>query len=108
MRRFFVLLCLLMFIPCPVSKGEEIPVRLHVIAEDDTRKAQEIKLKVKDAVFETAAGIAKEAKNAQEAYAMLIRSVFTLRMTAREAALDAGFDGEIEECIKQLDSFKEV
>ncbi len=96
MRRFFVLLCLLMFIPCPVSKGEEIPVRLHVIAEDDTRKAQEIKLKVKDAVFETAAGIAKEAKNAQEAYAMLIRSVFTLRMTAREAALKAGFDGEID------------
>ena len=27
---------------------------------------------------------------------MLIRSVFTLRMTAREAALKAGFDGEIE------------
>ncbi len=96
MRRFFVLLFLLMFITSPVSKSEEIPVRLHVIAENNTKVAQEIKMKVKDAVFKTATEITKEADNAQEAYAMLFASVGVIRRNARDAAVKAGFEGEIE------------
>lgn len=95
MRRFFILFCLLMLFMCS-AKGEEIPVRLHVIAENDEPYAQEIKLNVKDAVYQKAAEIAKNAKNAQEAYAMLFTSVDILRVSARDAAMKAGFSGEIQ------------
>ncbi len=96
MHRFFILFCLLMLCACSWANAEEIPVRLHVIAENDTKDAQEIKLMVKDAVFEKAAEITKEAKNAQEAYAKLFTSVDSLRLVARDAALKAGFTGEID------------
>lgn len=95
MRRFFVLLFLLTLLIYP-AKGEEIPVRLHVIAQSNEPYAQEIKLIVKDAVFETAAEIVKNAESAQEAYAMLFTSVDIIRASARDAAIKAGFTGEIE------------
>ena len=95
MRRFFILLCLLMLFVWR-AKCEEIPVRLHVIAQNNEPYAQEIKLKVKDAVYHKAAEITKNAKNAQEAYAMLFTSVDILRISARTAATEAGFPGEIE------------
>ncbi|MBQ5770846.1 MAG: stage II sporulation protein R [Clostridia bacterium] len=96
MHRFFILLGLLMVVLCPSAMGEEKPVRLHVIAENDTLYAQEIKLKVKDAVFTKAAQITKDAENARTAYAKLCASQGELRLTAREAALKAGYTGEID------------
>lgn len=78
------------------ADAEEMPVRLHVIAENNTPQAQEIKLIVKDAVFEKAAEITKDAKNVQEAYAKLFVSIDKIRAAAREAAVKAGFTGEID------------
>lgn len=96
MHRFFVLFVLLMLLVLPYAKGEEIPVRLHVIADSNDETAQEIKMKVKDKALEKALEITSGAKSAQEAYAKLFPAIGEIRLAARETAAEWGFTGEIE------------
>jgi len=96
MHRFFILLLLLLLFVCPFAQSEEMPVRLHVIAESDEKDAQEIKLQVKDAVLKRTTEITKDAENAREAYARLFVSVSEIRSIARETAAKYGFTGDIE------------
>ncbi|MBR3929636.1 MAG: stage II sporulation protein R [Clostridia bacterium] len=101
MHRFFILLILAVFLTFSAAQGEEIPVRLHVIAESDDQNAQEMKMKIKDAVLEKAVDITKDAEDAQEAYARLFTSIGDIRACARETAQKCGFTGEIEALVTQ-------
>ena len=58
----------------PVAGEEEIysgVVRLHVLANSDSREDQELKLRVRDEVLETVSGIVAGAESKAEAEAML-------------------------------------
>ena len=95
MHRFLFLFLLLVMFFWPSAKGEEVPVRLHVVAESNETQAQALKLKVKDAVLKKAMEITKDAESASEAYAALFTSIGEIRLCAREAALENGFSGEL-------------
>ena len=95
MHRFLFLVLFLFVCLMPLSKGEEVPVRLHVVAENNETQAQVLKLKVKDAVLKKALEITKDAQSASEAYTALFTSIGEIRLCARETALKNGFTGEI-------------
>lgn len=76
--------------------SEDKPIRLHVIAEDDSVTSQDMKMKIRDTMLEETAEITKSAKNAQNAYSALFASVSRLRTCARETAVKNGFTGDID------------
>ena len=53
-----------------VQPGEAL-IRLHVIAQDNTREAQRLKLQVRDAVLQAAQALLAGCENTEEAWARL-------------------------------------
>lgn len=96
MHRFFIIIILSVFLLPFHAKCETLPVRLHVVAEDDSAESQEIKLIVKNAVIQKARSIIRSAESESEAYSMLISTLDGIRACARNAAAECGFTGEIE------------
>lgn len=77
------------------QRGEVI--RLHILAEDDTPKAQAVKLAVRDAVL---AAFGRElahagAADAETAYALLQEHGQQMLQVAQARAKACGFDGEV-------------
>ncbi len=70
-------------------------VRLHVVAEDDTPQAQEIKLAVRDACLACAGEYLADCSSSDEAYAALEDHLDDFRAAAARAAEDMGWSGEI-------------
>ena len=102
MRRFFILLfTILIFVTFNRAAAEKLPVRLHVRAEDDSDKAQKLKLHVRDGVLSCAAELVENAKDEEKAYAVLFQNTGSLRAAARKAAEEKGFDGKISVCVKR-------
>ena len=95
MHRFLCCVLLLLVFVSFAAISEEMPVRLHVVAESDDAEAQEIKLRVKDAVLQKAIEVTKDSKTASEAYSALITSIGEIRLCAREAALQLGYKGPV-------------
>ena len=102
MRRFFILFFTLMiFVTCNRAAAEQLPVRLHVRAEDDSKKAQELKLYVRDKVLSCATRITEKCESEQEAYSALFREISLIRNEARKAANEKGFYGTIKVNVKR-------
>lgn len=98
MRRLFSFVLVLFFLlTCGTASAqatEEI-IRLHVIADNDTKEAQEMKLKVRDSVRRTAEEITRDAQTPGEALYLLKTQAGLLRASARRAALNEGYEGKI-------------
>ena len=96
MRRFFILLIsLFICLTCFRAAAQNLPVRLHVRAQNDTEEAQALKMKVKDSVLTCALEITNGCETAQEAYAELFKNTGVLRNAARKAAFENGFEGKV-------------
>ena len=72
-------------------------IRLHILAEDDSPRAQEIKLAVRDAIL---VAFGKEikaagAKDADAVYALLGQRKEAMLAVAEQTARQYGFDGEV-------------
>lgn len=76
-------------------KGEVI--RLHILAEDDSAKAQAIKLAVRDAVLEAYGDLLASAAAAShaEAYALLLEKQEEILSVAQAKARACGFEGSV-------------
>lgn len=76
-------------------KGEVI--RLHILAEDNSAKAQAIKLAVRDAVLEAYGDLLATAAAAshEEAYALLLEKQEEILSVAEAKASACGFEGSV-------------
>lgn len=67
-------------------------IRLHVVANSDTREDQAIKLQVRDAVLEAAGPLTASAGSAQEASTILSSNLDILSFAANERLKELGVD----------------
>ena len=74
------------------SQLAEKVVRLHVLANSDSEEDQALKLKVRDTVTETAAGLFDTAANAGEALAIAEESLPEILAAAQQRVYDEGYD----------------
>ncbi len=74
----------------------ESVVRLHILANSDSEEDQALKLKVRDAVVETAAGWLDGAQDADEALALAEERLPALRAVAQQTVTDAGYDYPVD------------
>lgn len=74
----------------------ESVVRLHILANSDSEEDQALKLKVRDAVVEAAAGWLDGAEDADEALALAKERLPQLRAVAQQTVTDAGYDYPVD------------
>ncbi len=74
----------------------ESVVRLHTLANSDSEEDQALKLKVRDAVVEAAAGWLDGAENADEALALAEQRLPQLKVVAQQTVTDAGYDYPVD------------
>ena len=74
----------------------ESVVRLHILANSDSDEDQALKLKVRDAVVEAAAGWLDGAENADEALTMAQERLPELKAVAQQTVTDAGYDYPVD------------
>ena len=91
---FLFLFSLLMSLFLPIHGEEAVydtVVRLHVLANSDTEEDQAVKLKVRDAVLEAAAGWLDGAADAGEALTLAQQELPRLQAAAQQTVRDAGY-----------------
>ena len=97
-RLFCVFLTLVVFCGTASANQEEYSqnfVRLHVVAQDDSKEAQAVKLAVRDACLACAREWMADCRDAEEAYETLQQNLEALREAASQAAQDMHYSGEI-------------
>lgn len=72
-------------------------IRLHILAEDDSPRAQETKLAVRDAILAAFGEEIKKAgaMDADTVYALLVQRKEAMLAVAEQTARQYGFDGEV-------------
>ena len=81
----------------PVHGEEKIyddVLRLHVIANSDSKEDQELKLKVRDSVLATVAEMLKDTEEFEDALAIISRpeNLDTIKAVAAKTVFDEGYD----------------
>jgi len=66
-------------------------LRLHVLANSDSKEDQELKLKVRDRVVEVAAGLFDTARNESEALKLAEESLDSIEAAAQQCVYDEGY-----------------
>ena len=98
--RFFALVLCLLISLCGFygrcTGVRESVVRLHILANSDSDEDQALKLKVRDAVVEAAAGWLDGAENADEALTMAQERLPELKAVAQQTVTDAGYDYPVD------------
>lgn len=74
----------------------ESVVRLHILANSDSDEDQALKLKVRDAVVEAAAGWLDGAADADEAQTLASARLPELKAVAQQTVTDAGYDYPVD------------
>ncbi|MBR5381681.1 MAG: stage II sporulation protein R [Oscillospiraceae bacterium] len=90
----------LLFVLCLAAVNEQAAlseklIRLHVVAHSDALEDQALKLKVRDAVLETAGQATAGAKDAKEAEARLTAGLAEIEAAGKKAAAAEGYDYNI-------------
>ncbi|MBE5801909.1 MAG: hypothetical protein E7319_06430 [Clostridiales bacterium] len=80
-------------------------VRLHILAEDDSKEAQQVKLIVRDSILATFGEKLKALglTNSDQVYAYLLSHADEMEQVALSAAREAGFDGEVRAQVGVMD-----
>jgi len=97
-RRFFCAVFALFCLMTPMACAENVCsewIRLHVVAEDDSDSAQQLKLQLRDTCLRCAEVCVGDAENADDAYMKLNRHLDDFQRACRDRARELGFDGEI-------------
>ena len=67
-------------------------VRMHIIANSDSKEDQALKLKVRDEILSLATQLTKDANNAEEILDILSNNTELLEKTAGKVVIDSGYD----------------
>ena len=76
-------------------------LRMHVIANSDSKEDQELKLKVRDAVLSKGKDIFDGTVSATEAEEKIKPCISVLEQTAREVVINEGFDYDVEITVQE-------
>lgn len=71
-------------------------LRLHVLANSDSKEDQELKLKVRDRVVEVAAGLFDTARNESEALKLAEESLDSIEAAAQQCVYDEGYTHRVK------------
>ena len=71
-------------------------LRLHVLANSDSEADQQLKLKVRDTVVETAAGLFDNASDADEALQQAEEKLPAILAAAQQRVYEEGYDYEVQ------------
>ncbi len=77
-------------------------VRLHILANSDTAADQALKLQVRDAVVDAAAGWLDSAKNAEQALALAQDQLPRLEAVAQDTVAAAGYDYSVKASLCEM------
>ncbi len=94
-----LVLCLLLSLCRLYGQGEEVReqvVRLHILANSDSEADQQLKLQVRDAVVEAAAGWLDGATDTTDALAMAEEALPRLEAVAQQTVEAAGYAYPVE------------
>lgn len=97
-RRLFLIAILALALCAPAGATEAARgdmVRLHVVAADDTSKAQALKLRVRDACLIQAQSLLADCESAEEAWDRVVAGLDALTRAAREEARANGYSGPV-------------
>lgn len=78
------------------SQIRERVLRLHVLANSDSEEDQQLKLKVRDTVVETAAGLFDTVTNKDGAIAQVEQMLPEIVAAAQQRVYDEGYDYEVK------------
>jgi stage II sporulation protein R len=76
-------------------------IRLHVVADSDQLKAQELKLKIRDAVIRELSPILDGCRSREKAEEILSRYLADIRRVAVECAMENGVDTDVAVSLEQ-------
>lgn len=94
-RLFCALMALLIF--CPGAQAETMPglVRLHVIANDNSAAAQQLKLELRNTCLRCARACIGDAKDSDAAYMLLQARLDDFQSACEDRARELGYDGPV-------------
>jgi stage II sporulation protein R len=87
-----------MVICCPAAVAQvsfDDYVRLHIIAEDDTEQAQDLKMKVRDGIIESVQALFAGCDDPQHAWDAACRNIGCIEAWAQKAAFENGYEGRV-------------
>lgn len=117
MKRFTYLLILVILsfsIPAKAIKNDikEGVLRLHIVAEDNSIKAQELKLKVRDSVLLAFSEIALSAKDKKEAEKLFLENKNLIENAVEKVLLSEGenipFEVSLSKCEFPIKTYKNI
>lgn len=97
-RRLFFIAILIFALCAPAGAAEAARgdmVRLHVVAADDTSKAQALKLEVRDACLAAARALLADCESAEEAWDRVNGRLDILTQAAQDEARANGYGGPV-------------
>ena len=77
-------------------------LRLHVLANSDSEEDQQLKLRVRDAVIESAAGLFDGVRQETAAREVAQQHLDVLNRAAQQAVYDAGYDYPTAACLTRM------
>ena len=101
MKRFTAIIFLSLIIICLCSctgtenTGADNIIRLHILAEDDSARSQELKLSVRDAIVTTYSPYLSVISSVEEARAFIQSNAEAIEATAREVLTVQGCNAEV-------------
>lgn len=75
----------------PAAQADELPLRLHIIANSDSAADQALKLQVRDAVVEYLTPLVQNAAGTRQAEATVLAELDNLQQLAAAICADAGY-----------------
>lgn len=100
-----LVICLLLSLGSFYGRCRDIQdkvVRLHILANSDSEEDQTLKLRVRDAVVEAAAGWLGDARDADEALVLAREQLPRLQQVAQQTVWDAGYDYGVEATLCEM------
>lgn len=82
------------------STVREDTLRLHILANSDTKEDQELKLAVRDEILRTAGGIFAQNKTKQQALCQAEEQMQLLQQTAQRTVWEHGYDYPVKVCME--------
>ena len=104
LKRRFLLICILIValtVLSPAALAQmsfEDCVRLHIIAENDTDRAQALKIRVRDSMIGKVQALFEDCENDAQAWDIARENIAFIEVWAKEAANENGYEGTVTAC----------
>ena len=111
LKRRFLLICILIValtVLSPAALAQmsfEDCVRLHIIAENDTDRAQALKIRVRDSMIGKVQALFEDCENDAQAWDIARENIALIEAWAKEAANENGYEGPLSIELEYTEGF---